>query len=172
VSTPQPPSLRERLLPHPLLSLLLLVFWLLLSNGISPGQLLLGGVLGWAIPLFTRVYWPETLRPRRPLTLARLAAVLALDILVANVVVAWIAISRPHRVRPTFVEVPLDLRSDLAIAVFSHLVSLTPGTLSAHLSADRRTLAVHALDERSPERLAATLKARYESPLKEIFESC
>ena len=38
----------RRLLPHPLLSAILLVIWLLLVNELSVGHLLLGAVLGWA----------------------------------------------------------------------------------------------------------------------------
>ena len=47
------------LLPHPLLSLLLLLLWLLLHNSASAGQLLLGTLFGVLIPLFTRRFWPQ-----------------------------------------------------------------------------------------------------------------
>ncbi len=162
----------DRLLPHPWLSLALTLVWLLLVNGASWGQLLLGSLLGWSIPLFTRAYWPEPVRIRRPPTLARFVALVLWDIAVANLAVAWIVLFRFRRVRPGFVEIPLDLKTDLAISLFANTVSLTPGTVSAYLSPDRRTLVVHALDLQSPQRLAAELKARYESPLQEIFESC
>ncbi|MDP1529769.1 MAG: Na+/H+ antiporter subunit E, partial [Rhodoferax sp.] len=45
-----------------------------------------------------------------------------------------------------------------------------PGTVSAHLSEDRQSLLVHALDVDDQDELVATIKARYEAPLKEIFE--
>ena len=61
----------HRLLPHPLLTPALTVVWLLLVNSISPGQLLLGSLLGWVIPLFTLRFWPERIRIRRPLALVR-----------------------------------------------------------------------------------------------------
>ena len=49
----------SRLLPHPLLSALLVVIWLLLVNQISFGHLLLGLILGWAVPLYTARFWPD-----------------------------------------------------------------------------------------------------------------
>jgi multicomponent K+:H+ antiporter subunit E len=66
----------------------------------------------------------------------------------------------------------LDLKTDMAISLLANTISLTPGTVSAYLTRDRRTLVVHVLDLRSPEGLATGLKARYEAPLKEVFESC
>ena len=41
----------KRLLPHPILSLMLLGLWLLLVNSISIGQWLLGSLLALLIPL-------------------------------------------------------------------------------------------------------------------------
>ena len=41
----------KRLLPHPLLTPMLALVWLLLNNSVAPGQIVLGLLLGWAIPL-------------------------------------------------------------------------------------------------------------------------
>jgi multicomponent K+:H+ antiporter subunit E len=65
--------------------------------------------------------------------------------------------------------VPLDVRSDIGIAVLANTVTLTPGTLSADLSADRRELVVHYLDEQDPAELVRGIKSRYEQPIKEVF---
>jgi multicomponent K+:H+ antiporter subunit E len=164
--------LRGSILPHPWLSLALILVWLLLANDASWSQALLGTLLGGAIPLLTRAYWPETLSIRRPLALARFIGLVLYDIAVANLAVAWTVLVRHRRLRPAFVEVPLDLKTDMAIGLLANTISLTPGTVSAYLTPDRRTLVVHALDLESPEALAAGIKARYEAPLKEIFESC
>ena len=48
-------------------------------------------------------------------------------------------------------------------------VSLTPGTLSAELSPDGRTLVVHALTLEPGEDLAGAIKERYEKPIQEMF---
>ena len=49
----------KRWLPHPILTPALAVIWLLLNNSFAPGQILLGLLLGWSIPLFTLAFWPE-----------------------------------------------------------------------------------------------------------------
>lgn len=163
----------RRLLPHPLMTLVLTGIWLLLVNSAVPGQLALGLILGWTIPWFTRRFWPETPRIHRPFALLRFIARVLGDIVTANLNVARLILGRPERLRPAFFSVPLALKSDLAISLLANTICLTPGTVSSRLSLDRRYLLVHTLDaEEDLSTLAAMLKARYEAPLQEIFEPC
>jgi multicomponent K+:H+ antiporter subunit E len=161
--------MREKLLPHPLASGTLVLFWLWLNNSLAPGQLLLGVLLGWALPLFASRFWPERDRVVRPWRLVPFAGVVLADIVTANLRVARAVLGPVGRLRPGFVRVPLDLRSDIGIAVLANTVSLTPGTLSADLAEDRSELLVHYLDEDDPARLVATIKERYEQPIREVF---
>ncbi|MEA3275664.1 MAG: Na+/H+ antiporter subunit E [Pseudomonadota bacterium] len=158
-----------RWMPHPLLSLVLLVLWLLLNNSASPGHLVLGALLGVLIPLFTRRFWPEPARVRRPVLALRFAALVLWDIVVANFAVARIVLGPREAIRPAFVRVPLDVKGEVAVTVLASVVSLTPGTVSADLDAERRYLLVHALSEDDPSRLTRHIKTRYEAPIKEIF---
>ncbi len=162
----------NRWLPHPILTPVLMVVWLLLNNSIAPGHIFLGLLLGLAIPRFTLAYWPEPVAMRRPLVLLRLTAVFLYDVVVANLAVARLILAGPRHLRPAFVEVPLDLTNPLAISVLANIICLTPGTVSADLSPDQRALLVHTLDAEHPETLAGDIKARYEAPLREVFETC
>ena len=47
--------------------------------------------------------------------------------------------------------------------------TLTPGTLSAVLSDDRRYLLVHVFNLKDPQEVIDQIKRRYEAPLMEIF---
>ena len=49
------------------------------------------------------------------------------------------------------------------------MITLTPGTVSAALSDDRKFLLVHVLHLEDPQDLIDTIKRRYEAPLMEIF---
>ncbi len=162
----------RRLLPHPLLSAILVVIWLLLVNQLSVGHLLLGILLGVALPWYTSRFWPDQVHVRRPLLLLRFIAVVLYDILVANIAVARLIMGRQERLEPAFLELRLQLRSDVAISVLANTISLTPGTVSTYLSADRRCLIIHSLHTTDPDELLATIRQRYESPLKEILEAC
>lgn len=161
-----------RWLPHPLLTPTLAVVWLLLNNSAGLGHVILGLLLGWLIPLFTLRFWPETIRIRRPGVLLRFLLTVLYDIVIANLSVARLILGNPDRLSPAFIEVPLRLESDLAISFLANTICLTPGTVSAHLSPDRRSLLVHALDAPDPDAVRAHIQTRYESPLLEVFESC
>ncbi len=164
--------MKTRWLPHPLLTPTLAVVWLLLNNSAALGHVLLGLLLGWLIPLFTLRFWPETIRIRHPGTLLRFLLTVLYDIVVANLSVARLILGNSDRLSPAFIELPLRLTSDLAISFLANTICLTPGTVSAHLSPDRRFLLVHALDAPDPDAVRAHIQARYESPLLEVFESC
>lgn len=160
----------KRWLPHPLLTPVLAVVWLLLNNSLEFGQILLGLLLGWAIPHFTLIFWPEPVRFYSLRAAGRFAMVFLHDVVIANLAVARLILAGPRALRPCFVVVPLDLTNDLAISLLANTICLTPGTVSAHLSADRRSLLVHALDCADAAALVAETKQRFEAPLKEIFE--
>jgi multicomponent K+:H+ antiporter subunit E len=155
---------------RPALSGSLLVLWLLLANSVALGQVLIGGLLAVLIPRWVEPFWPARPRTCHALRLLRFTGLVLADIVRANVSVARLILGRSGALRPAFVEVPLDLTDDLAIAVLASTISLTPGTVSATVSADRRTLLVHGLDVADSAALAVELKQRYEAPIKEILE--
>jgi multicomponent K+:H+ antiporter subunit E len=162
-----------RLLPHPLLSALLAVCWLWLNNTVAAGHVLLGALLGLGIPLLTRRFWPEPTRVRRPGRVLGYVAIVLYDVIAANLQVALLILGPGRRLRPAFVRVPLELRSDFAVTALASTVTLTPGTVSVDIetAADGgRSLVVHALRCLDPDGLARTIKQRYERRLMEILE--
>ena len=164
--------MKHSLLPHPVLTPVLALIWLLLVNSLAPGQIFLGLLLGWAIPIFTLRFWPERVHIAKPLTLLRFLAIVLYDILIANIAVAGLILAGTKQARPAFVRVPLAVRSDLGISLLANTVSLTPGTVSAWLSPDRSHLIVHGLQVQDHEALVSEIKTRYEAPIKEVFEPC
>lgn len=160
----------KSLVPHPLLTLFIVVVWMLLT-GISWGSAILGSVLGIAIPLLTSPYWPDRPIVRSPLTILEYALVVLWDIVVANFQVAYLILfRRGASLRSRFVTVPLDLRTPEAITALAGTITMTPGTVSADLSGDGRALLVHCLETDDPEGTVATIKSRYEKRLMRIFE--
>ncbi|AMY71125.1 Na+/H+ antiporter subunit E [Frigidibacter mobilis] len=159
-----------RLVPHPILSATLTLVWLGLVNKVTLGNLLLGGVLGLAIPMLTAAYWPNRPKLRNPLVAARYIGIVLWDIVIANVQVAMIILfKRRDEIHSQWIVIPLDLTSPEAITWLAGTITLTPGTVSATLSADASSILVHCLHTDDPGDVRDTIKARYEAPLKEIF---
>ena len=160
-----------RLLPHPLLTLLLVAVWQMLVNYVSLGTLVFGLILGILIPLLTAPYWPDRPRLKNPAMIVEFILIVLWDIVVANVSVAKIILFKRNKdMRPTWVTVPLDLRSPEAITVLAGTITMTPGTVSADVAADGRSLLVHCLDAADPDAVRDDIKQRYERRLREIFE--
>ena len=160
-----------RLLPHPLLTLLLVAVWQMLVNYVSLGTLVFGLILGILIPLLTAPYWPDRPRLKNPAMIVEFILIVLWDIVVANVSVAKIILfKRNEDMRPTWVTVPLDLRSPEAITVLAGTITMTPGTVSADVAADGRSLLVHCLDAADPDAVRDDIKQRYERRLRGIFE--
>lgn len=159
-----------RLVPHPALTVLLTLVWILLQAEFSAGMAVFGLILGIVIPIGTARWWPD--RPQH-FSAGRMIAYCLLvmwDIVVANVHVAWIVLTRSNAaMRPAWVVIPLDLRDPEAITILAGTITLTPGTVSADLSEDGRSLLVHALDTPDPDAVRDEIKSRYERRLLEIF---
>jgi multicomponent K+:H+ antiporter subunit E len=159
----------RRWLPSPSLSLALLTLWLLLNHSTSPGQVLLGAALALGIPLLSRRMAHEHCPTGSLRGVPRLAALFAWDIIQSNLTVAAQVLGPESKIRPGFVWVPLDITNLRGITVLASMITLTPGTLSAVLTDDRRHLLVHALHVDDADALVRQIKTRYETPLMEVF---
>ncbi len=131
------------LLPHPILSLLVAAVWVGLTNNFSLGHVLLGLALGLVVPWFTSIYWPDQVVVKHPAS---------------------------ADLRSQFVAVPLVLKTPEAVAMLASTITMTPGTLSADLSADGTAILVHCLAATDPAQVVRNIKTRYERRLKDIFE--
>ena len=159
----------SRVLPQPLVSLMILALWIAIAPSPSLGQVVLGGVVALAIPWFTHPFWPDPPRLLRPGVAALLFLRVIWDIVVANVEVAQLVLGPADRLHPVFIELPLEIDDPFVATILASIITLTPGTLSVDIDRARRVLLVHALDVADVPAAIDTIKRRYEAPLKEIF---
>lgn len=160
----------RRILPHPLLTLLLTIVWCLINNQFGPGPILLGAMIGLIVPILTAAWWPDRPPVARPLRMVGYVAIVIYDIILNNLTVAiLILFHRNDSLRPAWIVVPLDLRQPEAITILAGTITLTPGTLTVDLAQDGRALLVHALHAPDPDAVRDDIKMRYERRLKEIF---
>lgn len=159
----------RRLLPSPPLTVAVFALWLLLVDDIGAGQIALAVLLGIGLPLMAGVLKPERAHFNSIPTLLRLTATVSYDIVVSNIEVARRIIGPERALKPAFIWVPLDLTSIHAITALASIITLTPGTVSAELTEDRRHLLVHCFNLDDEAQAIATIKQRYEAPLREIF---
>ena len=159
----------RRFLPSLPLTLSIIVFWLLLVSEVNFAQFSVALALGLVIPLYAARIDREfarigTLRP-----LPRLFVVLVWDILLSNIRVARQVLGREAKIHSGFIWYPLEIGNIHGITALACCITLTPGTVTAALSDDRRYLLVHVLDLADEAGLVEGIKQRYERPLMEIF---
>ncbi|MBN2973271.1 Na+/H+ antiporter subunit E [Roseomonas aeriglobus] len=160
----------KSLLPHPALSGMLLVVWLLMANTITLGGALVGAVFALILPKFTQPFWPDRPRVRFGRALGIYCLIVLYDIVVANFHVARLILFRRNRdLRARWLVIPIDLDTPEAVTVLAGTISLTPGTVSSDVSADGRYLLVHALDVADEAAEVARIKTRYEARLQQVF---
>ena len=162
-------TLRERLVPQPVLTFVITVLWATLASDLSGGTLLLGLTIGLMIPFFTSAFWPGRPQTFRMGAALRLMVVVFYDIVVANLAVARIVLGNVDGIKSRFVDVPLDTDDAYVATILGSIITLTPGTLSIDVDMDRRVVHIHGLDVPDQSLLIDDIKTRYEAPLKEIF---
>ena len=157
-------------LPHPTLSVILFLLWVMLVHSLAPLVLLGGLFLAWWLPMLTREFWPEVPHVKSGWRLLRYMLMVLGDIVIANIIALRLILGPTRNLHPAWVEVPLDIRDPFAITILASTISLTPGTVTSEVGPGHAKLLIHALNATDPEALVAEIKQRYEAPLKEIFE--
>lgn len=159
----------SRLLPYPVLTASLLAMWLLL-NGLSFGNVLLGGAIAVAASNVTAALRPAKPRIRRWHLLPKLAMIVLADIWRSNIAVARL-ILRPQQSRRVsgFVVVPLELRDPAALAILACIVTSTPGTAWVEYDSTANKLLLHVFDLVDEAHWIDLIRNRYERLLLEIF---
>jgi multicomponent K+:H+ antiporter subunit E len=161
--------LLRRMFPSLPLSLAVFFFGILLTDEITPGFVLVALLLALLVPQLARRLEREfahigSLRP-----LPKLVLVILYDIVVANLHVARLVLGPRHRIRPGWIWIPLELTNIHGITALATLITVTPGTVAAELSDDRRYMLVHVLDMDDSQHEIRVIKTRYEKPLLEMF---
>lgn len=153
-----------------LLNVLLALAWVALTGQFTPANLLIGFLLGYGM------LWVGQRATQPSGYFGKVRQVLAFigffiwELIKANLQVAYYVLLGRHRMRPGIMAVPLDARTDMEITLLATVISLTPGTLSLDVSADRRVLYIHSMmlgDD--PDRFRRGIKEGFERRLLEVL---
>lgn len=159
----------RRWLPHPLLSVLLALIWLIFNQSVSPGTVLLGIVFGIVLGRMLDLLDPPKARLRHYPLLLRLFVRVVLDIVRSNLAVARIVLFGRRPMHSGFVAIPLQLTDRYGLAVLSCIITSTPGTIWVSYDSSANILLIHVLDLVDEADWIDSIKQRYERPLLEIF---
>ena len=152
------------------LNLLIALTWGVASGDFTMSNLLLGFAAG-----FVALYAFDPFRGdhgyhRRTIAMVGLTLYFIYDLISSSVQVAWAVLFPSGAIQPRFVEVELEAQSDVAIMLVANLTSLTPGTLSVDVSADRKRLLIHAMFAGDPQSVIDGVKRGLEPRVRKVVE--
>lgn len=160
----------QRWFPHPLVSVIVGLSWVLLAHNLEAGTLLVALVLAIAIPKMVAPFIDYTPNIQWSPAL-RLFFVVVWDIIVANLKVAKLVLGPTKNLHPKWFRVPLDTEHEEVNTLLAMIITTTPGTVSAGIDQDRGDILVHALSTDDEAAEIEIIKQRYEQPLIEIFSA-
>lgn len=158
------------MLPYPVLTLALIVFWILL-NGFSLGQLVLGTLVAvfasWAMTALR----PDVPKVRKWHLLFVLLGIVIIDIIRSNIAVARVILfGRRGGHASEFVLMPIELEDRTALSLFAIIVTSTPGSAWLEYDSGDRTVLLHVFDVEDKDAWVDLVKNRYEKILLEVFQ--
>ena len=160
---------RRRALPSLPQSFTVFVFWLLMAEDFGAGNVLMALLLAIVMPLIATRLEREFARMARLDVFIELGLVLLWDLVKANVTVARQVLGREEKLSPHFIWIPLELTNIHGISALAAVITLTPGTVAASLTDDRKHMLVHVLSTDDPQGMIDEIKQRYEVRLRKVF---
>jgi len=151
-----------------ILNIILAIIWSLLEEDINASNLIIGFILGHIVLQLSR----RALGPSPYLYGIFKAIDLVLyfwvEIFKTNLRLVVDVLTPINYMKPRIIAVPLDVTSDAEITALANLISLTPGSLSLDVSADRHVLYIHAMYAEDKNKVIRDVKDKLERRLLEF----
>lgn len=161
-------SFLDRIFPHPFVSVIVGISWLMLNHSIEFFDLFVAILLAIFIPKIIQPFIVRT--PNINWSLAiKLFFVVLWDIIISNIRVAKQVLGPLDQLHPKWYRVPLDTDHEHVNTLLAMIITTTPGTVSAGIDQERGDILVHSLNTNDPEADILDIKTRYEAPLMAIF---
>ncbi len=152
-----------------LLNILLAVLWMFMWGFFDIYSLVAGFVLGYLLlGIVSRTTPGQGYGSRGGKLLSFMAYFLRI-LIKANLQVAWEIITPGFQMTPRFIRYSIQGLTDFQITSLANAITLTPGTLSADVSEDKRYLYVHCMYAQDPQDAINELDELRDRMIKELF---
>ena len=150
-------------------NLLLAIGWVALSGHFDVVNLLVGFVFGYVVLFLLQRVMGRSRYFTRTMGMVRFTAFYVVEVVRANLRVAFDVVTPTSYAKPSIVAVPLDARTDVEITLLSNLITMTPGSLSVDVADDRSVIYVHAMYLDDPDELRRQIKDDLERRVLELL---
>lgn len=161
-------SILDRIFPHPFVSVIVALSWLMLGHSAELFDFIVAFILAIIIPKLVQpfivrtpnIHWVPAIK---------LIFVVIWDIILCNIKVAKQVLGPTKNLHPKWYRVPLESDHEQVNSLLAMIITTTPGTVSAGIDQERGDILVHSLSTDDPEADIQEIKDRYEAPLMAIF---
>jgi multicomponent Na+:H+ antiporter subunit E len=150
-------------------NIMLALVWVAMTAGFTPLNFALGFGLGYLILVFSQRALGSTSYFLKVGQFFSFAAFFGRELVLANLRVAYDVVTPGFHMRPAIVAVPLDVKTDAEITMLANLITVTPGSFTLEVSADRSVLYVHAMYVDDLEAFRREIKDGFERRVLELL---
>ncbi len=150
-------------------NLLLALGWVAMSGHFDVVNLLVGFAFGYLVLYLLQRVIGRSRYFTRTIGLGRFIGFYVVEVVRANLRVAFDVVTPTDYAKPGIVAVPLDARTDVEITLLSNLITMTPGSLSIDVADDRSVIYVHAMYVDDPDELRRQIKEDLERRVLELL---
>jgi multicomponent Na+:H+ antiporter subunit E len=150
-------------------NVLLALGWVAATGIFTFNNLIAGFILGFLVLFFTRSVVGSPRYIDKVWKVFGLMVFFLWELFLANLRVAYDVITPRHRMKPGVIAIPLEARTDAEITILSNLITLTPGTMSLDVSADRKVMYIHAMYIDDIDQTRSKIKDGFERRVLEVL---
>jgi len=132
----------------------LVLVWVLLWGNASVPNIVGGLIVAVLITLLLPLPVVPVEGRVHPLSLLRLLFVVAYELVLSSLQVAWLAIKPGPPPRSAVLRARLAIKSDLVLALAVNIITLIPGSMVLEIDQERRLIYVHVIDVGSEKAVA------------------
>lgn len=153
--------------------IILLAFWLILNNSVSPAILISGSVISLFIAIgFCRecsVFNDLRLTPKAFLYTFVFLAVFLGELVKANLDIAFRILSPSLPINPGIIKAKTTLKSKMARLILANSITLTPGTFTVDIIGDELFIHIVNIKDENLDELGNQIIRKFEKYLEVIY---
>jgi multicomponent Na+:H+ antiporter subunit E len=150
------------------LNIFIAFLWMLLNDGWSSLDFLIGYIIGLGLIFIMRHFFPTPFYLRKLWAVVKFMVVVTRELILSSIFVIRLVVSPRLTFAPGIFSLETKLEGDWEITVLSLLITLTPGSVVMEVSPEGKILYVHAIDIPDAKRTVIKSIYAFEKAIMEV----
>lgn len=179
--------IKRKIFFNAIYSLIFALLWVVLSSELTLGNYVFGYIMSFLILMYVGgIAFPledkhkdKTFFSKYSFILLRiikriyrvfiLLVYFLFELIKANFIVTFEILTPNFYMEPGVIAYPLSLKTDFQISILANFLTLTPGSLTIDISPDKKTMFIHFMYIKDPDKFIEHLKNGLEKRILDIF---